>query len=174
MSNTLITPTDWSQIQNYRPDDFKHPEKLDHGVVLGLDNLARKLGVKAIILSDYRVVSDISKSQHGLGRAIDFTYPGLDSVLVLNSIPGLNCFSGYGMYVNEQTFGVSFHVDTRVDRTPESPATWGATKDQRTGQVAWAYTSLRSIVDKFFPTTIVGLLWMGLASVAFYYLTRRA
>lgn len=174
MATTLITPTDWSQLQNYRPEDFKHPEKLDHGVVAGLDRLATVLGVKAIILSDYRLLSAISKSQHGLGRAIDFTYPGLDSVVVLDAIRDLKCFSGYGMYVNEKTLGVSFHVDTRTDRSPESPATWGATKDQRTGQVAWAYVSLRSVVDKFFGGTASSIAWLLVASVAFYYLMKKS
>ncbi len=173
MPNSLMSTVDWSKFEYYKPEDFKHPEKLDREVVYGLERVAGVLGVKAIILSDYRVVSDISKSQHGLGKAIDFTYPGVDSVVVLDTIRDINCFSGYGLYVNEQTLGVSFHVDTRVDRTPESPATWGATKDRRTGQVAWAYTSLRSIIDKFFPATMTTLLWVSLAGVALYYLTKR-
>ncbi len=174
MPNSFIVSTDWSQIQNYRPEDFEHPEKLDRAVVVGLDRVATELCVKAVILSDFRVVSDVSKSQHGLGRALDFTYPNVDSALVLDAIRDSKCFSGYGMYVNEQTLGVSFHVDTRVDRTPESPATWGASKDQRTGQVAWAYTSLRSIVDKFLGDSGTVLAWLLMAGVALYYLTKKS
>ncbi len=168
-----IISTDWSALSWYRPGDFNHPEKLDFGVVFGLDCLATLLGVKAVILSDFRLVSDISKSQHGLGRAIDFTCPSVEPMKVLDTIQSMKHFSGYGMYVNEGGI-VSFHVDTRTDRSPDNPATWGASKDRGTDQKAWTYTSLRSIIEKYFPAALPALVWLVIMGVGIYYLAKHS
>jgi hypothetical protein len=154
----------------YKPGDFKHPEKLDFEVLSGLNRLATLLGIKAIILSDYRIDAD---SQHGLGRAIDFTYPTVPPMTVLDTIRDMKHFSGYGMYVNERGV-VSFHVDSRTDRSPESPATWGAERDRRTDQKVWAYTSLRSIIDKYFPAALPALVWLLIMGVGIYYLAKHS
>lgn len=162
-------PVDWSRIKFYEPSDFKHPEKLEHSVVWGLDRLAFALGKKAIILSDYRLTSKFADSMHLHGRAIDFTYPDLDSMEVLNTIRNTALFSGVAMYVNAAGI-VSFHVDTRTDRSPESPATWGAQKGPN--ETEWVYTTLRSIIDVVGPTALpIGWLFVTLVSV--YFLTRK-
>ncbi len=163
-----IIATNWSVISYYQPGDFKHPEKLDFELVGGLNNLAYILGVKASILSDFRLGDE---GQHGRGRAIDFAYPTVDSMTVLDAIRNMKHFSGYGMYVNER--GVfSFHVDTRTDRSPDNPATWGASKDRRIGQTEWAYTSLRSIIDQYFPAAVPALVWLLIMGVGIYYLAK--
>lgn len=170
MPTAVFTPVDWSTIQWYQPSDFSHPEKLEDSVVRGVDRLATYLGQKAVILSDFRVVSAISKSQHGLGRAIDLAYPDIDSMQVLHAIKNLNWFGGYGMYVNPAGI-VSFHVDTRTDRSPESPATWGARKEA--GQTEWVYNSLRSIIDLVRPHALP-LGWVALMLVAIFFLARKS
>ena len=142
---------DWSQIEFYGPSDFHYPDKLDHSVVYGLDRLAFVLGKKATILDDFRFVSKNRASQHLVGRAIDFTYPGLDSMKVLNAIRNHKLFSGIGMYVNQKGV-VSFHVDTRTDRDPETPAIWGAQKGPN--ETEWVYTTLRSIIDIVEPAAL--------------------
>ena len=86
MPVSVHTPVDWSRIKFYKPSDFKHPEKLDHSVVYGLDRLAFVIGNPALVLSDYRVDSKFADSMHKWGRAIDFTYPGIDSTEVLGII----------------------------------------------------------------------------------------
>ncbi len=161
---------DWSTIQFYRPADFKHPEKLDDSVVRGLDRLAIALNRKARVLSDWRLRSQFSDSQHPIGRAIDFTYPDVDSTIVLNTIRDLGVFSGYGIYMN-QAGAVSFHVDTRTDRSPQAPATWGARKGFAADE--WAYTSLRSIVDVLKPHALP-LIWVGILGVIIYFLARKS
>lgn len=171
MAVVPIIATDWSLVRNYRPGDFKHPEKLDFEVVQGVDRLTSILGVKLIILDDYRTFSKIKDSQHLLGRAIDFTCPEVAPMTVLDTIQNMKWFSGYGMYVNEAGI-VSFHVDSRTDRSPDNPATWGASKDRGTDQKEWAYTSLRSIIDKYFPAALPALVWVLIMGVGIYYLAK--
>lgn len=166
-----IIATDWSLVRNYRPGDFKHPEKLDFHVIQGVDRLTSILGVKLIILDDFRTFSKIADSQHLFGRAIDFTCPTVDSMTVLDTIGNMKWFSGYGMYVNERGV-VSFHVDTRTDRSPDNPATWGASKDRGIGPVEWTYTSLRSIIDQYFPAAVPAFVWVLIMGVGIYYLAR--
>lgn len=167
MTFVKIMHVDWSMMDHYQPSDFNHPEKLDQGVVYGLDRLANVLG-KALVLSDWRIDSGILRSQHHDGRAIDFTYPGQPPMTVLMAIQGLRWFSGYGMYVNQA--GVfSFHVDTRTDRTPQNPATWGASKHQGSGQ-KWDYVALRSIIDKYVVPATPALVWVGVMALASWYL----
>lgn len=168
-----IIATDWSRVRNYRPGDFNHPEKLDFHVVLGVDRLTSILGVKFIILDDYRIFSKNKDSQHLLGRAIDLTCPTVDSMTVMDTIRNMKWFSGYGMYVNERGV-VSFHVDSRTDRSPESPATWGAEKDRGTDQKGWAYTSLRSIIAKHFPAALPALVWLVIMGAGIYYLAKHS
>lgn len=177
MSTATHKAVEWSALQFYEPDDFKHPEKLQASVVYGVDHLAQILNRKAVILSDFRVLSlgpTGKPSQHSLGRAIDLSYPGIDSMTVLAAIKETGRFSGFGAYINLETGGISFHVDTRTDRTPESPATWSASKDRRTGQTAWVYTSLRSIIEKHFRAAIPALVWVVIMGVGIYYLAKKA
>jgi hypothetical protein len=168
-----IIPTNWKVLSWYKPEDFTHPEKLDFGVLSGLNRLATLLGVKAIILDDFRVISKNPDSQHLLGRAIDFAYPTVPPMRVMDTIRDMKHFSGYGMYVNERGV-VSFHVDSRTDRSPESPATWGAERDRGTDQKVWAYTSLRSIIAKYFPAALPALVWLVIMGVGIYYFAKHS
>jgi len=161
---------DWSKIELYGPSDFHYPDKLDHSVVYALDRLGLALNRKAVILDDFRFVSKNRTSQHLVGRAIDFTYPDLDSMKVLNTIHYVGLFTGYGMYVNAAGV-VSFHGDTRTDRSPSDPATWGAQKG--VGETEWVYTTLRSIVDFVGPAALP-LGWIVAMLVGIYFLARKS
>jgi len=122
----MIDASQWQSLRYYRPGDFSHPDKLDFSVVNALDIITSILGLKAHILSDWRPFSpERPGSQHPLGRAIDPTWPGLDPLTVLHHIKASRLFTGFGLYRNEQG-AHSFHLDTRTDRDPMSPATWGA------------------------------------------------
>ena len=158
-----ITRVNWATIRNFKPVSFKHPEKLDDSVVRGLDLLQDFLPGKIIPIDDYRFATTDSQSQHALGRAIDFVVPGVDSLDVLAAIRGVRVFSGFGMYTNEQNYQ-SFHVDTRIDRSTDAPATWGAWKDRTANVTAWQYVGLSQIVDlvKKNVSSIVPLLLIGL------------
>ena len=167
-----VTAVNWSTIRLYSPDDFKHPEKLEDSVVRGLDLLAARLPIRPIPIDDYRFYSVNVKSQHALGRAIDFVVPGVDSLDVLAAIRDVRAFSGYGMYTNENNVQ-SFHVDTRVDRDTDDPATWGAWRDRTAGVTAWQYVGLSQIVYmvKKNVSTIWPILLIGLA---LWFLSKRA
>lgn len=138
---------DWSTMMYLAPGDFTRPDDLDPSVVWGLDRLASRFGVKPIVLDDVSPRPNNPGSQHPKGTAIDFTFPTIDSVQVMNAIEDMKFFTGYGMYVNEKG-AVSFHVDRRSDRTPDNPATWGAWKDRDRGIHHWQYTGLQTIVDQ--------------------------
>jgi len=102
---------------------FKYPDHLDFSVVWALDSFIRDYlkGAPVVILSDYRPGDP---KQHGLGRAVDFTVPGMDSLSVWTSLRAARLFSGLGIYLNDLG-AVSFHVDTRLDVSVNTPDTWG-------------------------------------------------
>lgn len=165
MPTLAYNPVRWDLLRYYSAADFNHPEKLDHKVVNGLDLLADRLHVKPVPIDDFRVSSKNPTSQHLLGRAIDFVVPGVDSLTVFREIRALKRFSGYGIYTNEKG-AQSFHVDVRVDRTPEDPAVWGAWKDRKAGITSWQYTSAGFIIDllKKTPGTLLAVLVAGFAA----------
>lgn len=171
----MINASQWQSLRYYRPGDFRYPDKLQFSVVNALDILTANLGLKAHILSDWRPVSaERPGSQHPLGRAIDAVWPGLDPLKVLSVVRASRLFSGFGLYRNEKGFH-SFHLDTRTDRTPEKPATWGALiyrqPDPKTGVPVRTteYTSLDSVV-RFISTRAKKGLGIGLMVLAAFVL----
>jgi len=163
---TLTTPVRWSLIRGYGPDDFSHPEKLEHSVVQALDLVTDKLGQKVVVLSDFRLQSENADSQHLLGRAIDFTLPGVDPYVILQAIQDAGVVTGYGAYRNEKG-AWSFHIDTRTDRTPDDPAKWGAWKDRDAGVMTWQYVGLTEILDLAKKNAPLLLILIGLAALWF-------
>lgn len=171
MPSVPIQPVDWSQIKNYSPSQFKYPYLLEDSVVSGLDALADKLPRSPIVIDDFRLQSDNPKSQHKLGRAIDFIVPGVDWSDVLAAIKDTAAFSGYGIYTNEKG-ALSYHVDTRTDRSPENPATWGAWKDRTANVFSWQYVGLSDIIgklpgDRAIATLVIAglLIWWLLSKI---------
>lgn len=77
--------------------------------------------------ADIRVLSDYRPGdprQHGQGRAIDFEVPNIEPLYVWELLRKARLFSGRGIYLSDKN-AVSFHVDTRTDRTVDDPAIWG-------------------------------------------------
>jgi hypothetical protein len=116
-----MKPSEWGSLLHLKPGDFKNPEKLDVSIVRALDLFIGRIGARPIIISDYR---STGTGQHPLGRAIDTTWPGLDGQEINTKALASGLFSGIGVYVNE-TGEISHHFDSRTDRTPQNPATWG-------------------------------------------------
>lgn len=167
----MIDSTQWGLLRHYRPGDFRYPDKLHFSVVHALDLLTARLGLKAQILSDWRPVSpERPGSQHPLGRAVDTVWPGLDTLKTLQVIKSSRLFTGFGLYRNEKG-AHSFHLDTRTDRDPDTPATWGAViyrqPDPVTGAIVRTteYTSLDHIVE-FIRTKTKTILTVGALVVA--------
>lgn len=144
----MISNDQWTKLSYLAPSDFKRPDKLDWSVVWALDRLAVMLGQKPQVLDDWRApgTSQVSDSQHLTGRAVDFTFPALDSIAVLDAIQRSRLFTGYGIYQNERGY-VSYHVDTRVNRSVDSPATWGGIISVVNGAKQIAYVALSTVVD---------------------------
>jgi len=163
----MISDSQWASLRWYRKSDFSHPDNLDWSVVTALDQLSTKLGQKATVLSDYRPTdTKFPNSQHLVGRAIDVSFPGLDSLQVLGVIRSSRLFSGFGLYTNDQNVQ-SFHVDTRTARTVDNPATWGDVIDHSTGKRVDSYTSLDAVINlvkKNAGTIGLGVLILGVAA----------
>lgn len=121
-----MSTTDWKSLRYLTPGDFSHPDQVHPSIVLAVDNLAVKLGTKPQVLSDVRP-DERASSQHSPvsgGRAIDTTWPGVDPLRVWDTARAMQQFSGLGVYLN-QVGAVSFHMDTRTNRSVSNPATWG-------------------------------------------------
>jgi len=168
-----MTPVDWRTIQRYSPKEYFYPDRLDDSIVRAMDRLAGLLKVKPRIIDDFRFTSDNKNSQHLKGLAVDFVVPSLDSLTVLNTLKASKMFSGIGIYTNENN-AVSFHVDTRTDRSVENPAIWGATKDRTQGITDWIYTTMDSVVELIKEKkTPIFLLGIGALIVVMYLILKK-
>lgn len=118
----MISRQQWSAFLNLTPSDFVYPDQLRFDIVSALDRFIGMVGAKPVMLSDYRPGDP---RQHGKGTAVDATWPDREPLEIWNLALGSRLFNGLGIYLNEREV-VSFHFDTRVGRTPDSPALWGA------------------------------------------------
>lgn len=116
-----MNPADWGTLLYLKASDFKTPSKLDASIARALDRFIGIIGARPTIISDYR---EGDTGQHGKGRAIDTTWPGISGQTINTKALASGLFTGIGVYVNE-VGAVSHHFDTRIDRTPANPATWG-------------------------------------------------
>jgi hypothetical protein len=144
-----ITSPQWNSLLYLKRSNFRFPDALVWETVQYLDQLTAIVGSRPEILSDYRPGDP---RQHGQGRATDTTWPGQEPERVLNAIRAQKVWSGFGIYINDQG-AVSFHTDTRTERHPENPATWGGLIshpfDAATGQnkKVIEYTTLARVLD---------------------------
>ncbi len=144
-----ITSAQWNSLLYLKRSDFRYPDAMQPEPVQFLDQLTGIIGSRPQILSDYRPGDP---RQHGQGKAIDTAWPGQDSERILNAIRTQKVWCGIGIYINDQG-AVSFHTDTRSDRHPENPATWGGLIshpfDANTGQNKKVidYTTLARVLD---------------------------
>lgn len=165
----MINPVNWSQIKNYSQKDFNFPMELDRSVVEALDGLATILPIKPIPIDDVRHTK--TGSQHELGRAVDFTVPGMDSLKVLQAMRESQLFSGIGFYTNENNVQ-SFHGDTRLDRSVANPAIWGAWKDRTRGITDWVYTGIDEIINLVKKKGINYIPWI-VAAILVYMIVKK-
>lgn len=166
----MISDGQWSSLLLLRRTDFRYPDNLEWSVVKALDDFSSLIGRRPVILSDYRPFDPADpNSQHALGRAIDVAFPGADSLALLSQLQAARLFSGYGLYNNEAN-AQSFHVDTRVNRTVDNPATWGAIVSHPGGKQVNDYVGLSYIVDLVKKNSVkvlglvllvLGLIWVS-------------
>lgn len=118
----MLSVGEWNSLIYLRPSDFKRPDGLQFSIVQALDLFIGQIRSRPIILSDYRPGDPLT---HGVGLAVDTTWPGVDSVRVYNKAINFPAFHGVGVYINELG-AVSFHFDTRPEtiRATE-PDRWG-------------------------------------------------
>jgi len=120
---------DWGSLLNLRRSDFPHPDKVSWDLVQALDVATALLGVRPVILSDWRAYDPAnSTTQHhisdDLSRAVDVVFPNTDTVATWDRLLSMKLFTGLGIYQNDNN-AQSFHLDTRIGRTVDEPATWG-------------------------------------------------
>ena len=116
-----INPEIWNQLRHLEITDFKYPVEIHESILRSLDSFISIVGEKPKILSDFRADDP---RQHGIGFAIDTLFVQSDPIFIWENALNSKLFSGLGVYLNENNI-VSFHFDTRVDRTTEHPALWG-------------------------------------------------
>lgn len=111
-----MTNLDWCDIKNFKPSEFKYPNKMNPYLIRRLDQFREITGRPVIIHSDYRPNDN---GQHGSGDAVDIHVKGmnlLDAYLIAEKC-GL--FSGIGVYPHWNNAGL--HLDIRSG----SQARWG-------------------------------------------------
>lgn len=120
----MITQSQWNSLNYFRPDDFDYPDLLDFSVVQAHDRLVNRVGSKPDVISDWREFDpENPNSQHNKGKALDTVWQ-VDPLTVWQKARDSRLFTGLGIYLNDRD-AVSFHFDTRIERTPENPALWG-------------------------------------------------
>ena len=117
----MISSSQWNSLLNLNSQDFKHPESLKFAIVKSLDKFVSIVGIRPVILSDYR--QDDPK-QHGQGNAIDVVFPGGDSTTIYEQALDSSLFGGVGVYLNDAGH-VSYHFDSRLLKPDGTPAKWG-------------------------------------------------
>jgi len=122
----MISPNQWNSLLYLKASHFKNPDKLAWTIVRNLDLFIQRVGSRPVILSDWRPYDAArgGKQQHFEGTSIDTTWPGQDPLRIWQEMLASKLFSGLGVYLNNVD-AVSFHTDTRTDRTVDDPALWG-------------------------------------------------
>lgn len=117
----MISREQWNAFLTLTPSDFNYPDRMSLDIVSAVDRFIGLVGAKPMFLCDYRP-GDLR--QHGKGTAVDATWPDRDPLEIWNLALESRLFNGLGIYLNDRDV-VSFHFDTRSDRTPDNPALWG-------------------------------------------------
>ena len=131
-------------LQFFKPSEFGiwFPF-MDKKLLLGLDELRRQFGYPIMISPAQGSLGREDgnpRSQHflrnGVVRAADIMPIKNGQSLNKKQLKdfyllarSLNVFSGLGVYPDWRPYA-GMHLDTRIDRTPENPALWGAYRDK--------------------------------------------
>lgn len=174
----MASESTWQSLRYLNRELFTHPEMLRDSILVALDAfLAARAGAPAWlrfqILSDGRP-NERRSSQHYQGRAVDLVWPQLAPLTVWNELQGAQLFSGLGVYLNELG-AVSFHVDTRPERTVSNPALWGALIAPGTnGARDYSYTDSLTVVNEILKKKSALLLpALALGGLALWLVLRR-
>lgn len=164
----MISVEQWSRLHWLKRNNFNRPDYLDWSIVHAVDEfIADNIGIVPVILSDYRP-NDLD-SQHSRGLAVDMYWPELDPLEVWEKARASKLFSGLGIYLNKAGV-VSFHFDTRVDRTVENPALWGRFIEQSDNPITKGYVGADLVLDALKKKEWLGLTVLG---IAIYLMSRR-
>lgn len=131
-SRTMAAP-DWLRIKNFRPNEFKHPEKMGYEFMLWLDEVRTTAGVSMTITSSYRspaynaAVGGATDSAHtdvpcdavDIGKRPTQADPNwnLARYRIITAAMALGC-KRIGMYPSG-----SLHLDRTEDERP-APRIW--------------------------------------------------
>jgi len=117
----MPVPVSWLSITHYFREDFTYPDRIDHSIVAALDRFTNTVGIKALILDDWRPFDAKNpSSRHNVGDALDVVFRGIDPLKILALAKSSGLFDGIGIYLNERN-AASFHFDKRGQS-----ASWGA------------------------------------------------
>ena len=157
-----MASTNWNSLKMLDRRAFNYPDSMHDSILTSLDLFSLQIDSVPLMLDDYRPGDP---RQHGLGRAVDVTYPDRDSLFVWNAALDSQLFSGLGIYLNEAG-AVSFHFDTRVDRTGENPARWGSFIEAQVNNYVGAGLVIDAIKKKGWLVLpliglVIWLLWRG-------------
>jgi uncharacterized protein YcbK (DUF882 family) len=135
LSTRTMGAADWSQIQNFRPSEFKHPEKMGFEFLLWLDRVRDAAGVPMTITSSYRspdynaAVGGAQDSAHSdvpceavdIGKRPTANDPNWNHsrYRIMTAAMSLGCVR-IGMYANG-----SLHLDRTEGKRP-APRIWTA------------------------------------------------
>lgn len=119
----------WASLLHLQPADFRFPDKVNSDLLRAVDRLFTVVGQRGRVLSDWRSFDRQNpNTQHHISdfesRAVDLEFPGADALAVWSALRAARLFTGVGVYINELG-ATSFHVDNRLSRSVDNPATWG-------------------------------------------------
>ena len=119
-------------IKHFSPaDGFGDASKMDHGLLLKLDQLREKINSPIIVTSGWRAHGSTADSQHPLGRAADVIAPKLSLKDFYLAAEGIG-FPGLGVYPHWRYGGVrvgGLHLDVRTGK----PGRWMGVPTSKAG-----------------------------------------
>jgi hypothetical protein len=128
----------WDKLRYFKEsENWGDPSKMDHNLLLRLDDFRHELGSGLIVSRGTQGKSDAKKSQHDLGLAVDVVFTTGLKMTVLDAYL-LACsygFSGVGLYThwkfkNETRGGL--HLDMRKLPPRTRAARWLASSKDET------------------------------------------
>ncbi len=158
----IMRREDFALVRNYIPTDIPSWEALSLPLVLGVDALTDRLGVRALWISTYRTeahnasVGGASDSRHKTGEASDLFFKGVPLDKQYAEARNIPQFGGVGLYYPEQTL----HVDVRPRKADGRLYEWG-----RLGGRGNPYVAIQAVLAKI-PgggATVVGLALLALS-----------
>ena len=106
---------DWSQIEFFTADEWGEGwENVDPNLIYLLDEIRSTYDKPIIIHCAFAQKGHSPKSQHYLGKAVDFHFKDSDYVAQYNLLRSYDVIGGLGAYMHWTHPG--FHIDLRPNR----------------------------------------------------------